>query len=90
MTPDERKRLEHVESLMAELSTQVTELHDAFFQPAADGSPPLIRRISRIVVTTERGEWAMVWAVRIVGSVAALVGAVAAIKAGLISHLWPK
>ncbi|MBP7619346.1 MAG: hypothetical protein KA745_00140 [Gemmatimonadales bacterium] len=90
MTPDERKRLEHVEALMAELSTQVTELHDAFFQPAADGSPPLIRRISRIVLATERSEWAMVLSFRFVAGLAGLIAAVAAIKAGLISYLWPK
>lgn len=89
MTDEERRRLEHVEAL-------VSELRDALFEDGPDGSPPLIRRISRLVLAAEHSEWAMVWSIRIVGGLAGLVVSVKVLPAvltaigALVSLPWPK
>lgn len=90
MTDEERKRLEHVE-------TQVSKLHDAFFEDGPDGSPPMVQRIARIVLAAEHSEWAMVWSIRVVGGLAGLVVSVkvlpavlTAIVGALVSLPWPK
>lgn len=82
MNDDERARLSAVES-------SVAELHRAFLEEEPDGSPPMIKRIGRLVAAAEQGEWAAKWMVRIILGLAAIVAAGGVIL-GAIKGVFPR
>ncbi|MBP8216059.1 MAG: hypothetical protein KAX54_00250 [Thauera sp.] len=88
MTPDENRRLVHVETTLVEVEKKVSQIYDAFLEPGADGSPSLKDRVCRIVIAAERGEWAAIVGFRGLLALSALLAALAAIKAGMIGALF--
>jgi len=76
MTDEEKAQLQR--------SLEIAEkLNAALFHPSADGQPPMMDRISVIVVGAERGSWAVKWATRIMLGLGAVVGAIVTIKSGI-------
>ena len=78
MTDAERK-------LLHETAERTKQIHDALFQPPADGSPALINRIMAVIVPVERGSWGVKWFIRIVVALGSLILAINAAKSGIAS-----
>ncbi len=68
--------------LLRDTSSKMDTLYQRLMEQGPTGEPPLLDRMSVVVVAAERGNWALIWGVRLVVGLGALFGAVAVIKTG--------
>lgn len=79
MTDDEKARFNAMES-------QVAEIHAALFKPQIGESRSTIEKLNQLVKVSEKGTWAVSWAVKVILTIGAIVAALGAIKTGIINR----
>lgn len=75
------------ERMLEEIQQKVEHMDRMLFQPSADGQPPMMERLSSVVVAAERGSWGAKWLLRALVVIGSIMGAIAAIKSGLTSWI---